>query len=156
LLGKNQENFKQLVVQGQGFIPNWSPNGSQLLYSVWSSWNDYRPMLWVSDAAPDTINNHRRMLKIATWADKCAWKSEDVLLCAIPGNIQANSGLQRNLFDTGPDFIFKIDLRTGAQTNLGQFDGGVARQITVSQNGNSAYIVNTDTGFLSKLDLTSL
>jgi hypothetical protein len=154
LLGKNQENFKSLIVAGWGLIPEWSPSGNQLLYSVWTEKNGYRPSLWISGANGDNINAGRRSLSIQTWADKCVWKNETMIYCAVPSNMGDGAGLQRTLFDTGLDYIYRIDLSTGLAQNVGQPDGIISvKQITISADGNSLFLTDNQSGKLARFDV---
>lgn len=154
LLGQNQENFKGLVVEGRGFIPKWAPSGQNMLYSVHSSANNYLPTLWVSGAAGDSVNANRVNLQINTWADKCTWSGEQTLICGVPTRLGQGAGLQRSLFETTPDEIWKIDLQTGEKVNLGQPQGGAAvRDITVTADGKSAIFTDQISGRLIRFDL---
>ena len=154
MVGQHQENFKGLVVPGRGFVPNWSPNGNNILYSVHTSADGYRPSLWVSGAVGDNINANRTNLSINTWADKCAWQSETSLICAVPQSLGQGAGLQRELSDHIPDDIYKIDLSTGQKINLGAPDGKpTIHQMTISPDGKSMYFNDTDTGKLVRFAL---
>lgn len=154
LLGQNQENFKGLVVEGRGFIPEWSPSGQNLLYSVHNSNSSYLPTLWISGAAGDSVNANRVNLQINTWADKCTWHGEDELICGVPTNLGQGAGLQRSLFQNNPDEIWKINLQTGAKTNLGQPQGGAAvSNMSVTPDGRSAIFTDQTTGRLIRFDL---
>jgi hypothetical protein len=154
LLGQNQENFKGLVVEGRGFMPKWAPSGQNMLYSVYSSGSQYKPTLWVSGASGDSVNANRVNLQINTWADKCSWQSEQILICGVPTELGTGAGLQRTLFDTVPDEIWKINLQTGEKTNLGQPQGGAAvRDISVTPDGRSAIFTDQASGRLIRFDL---
>lgn len=154
LLGKNQENFKALVVEGRGLIPNWSPDGSQLLYSVYNSGVGYRPSLWISGAVGDQINANRRNLHIQTFADKCAWQSTAVVICGVPTSLGEGAALQRSLFNTVPDDIFKINVETGTVVNLGAAPGSTSvSTMTVTGDGQTAIYTDTATGKLIRFDL---
>ncbi len=154
LLGQNQENFKGLVVEGRGFVPKWDPAGKNLLYSVYTSGNNYLPTLWVSGASGDTVNADRVNLQINTWADKCTWQGEQSLICGVPTNLDRGAGLQRDQFKYTPDEIWKINLQTGEKINLGQPQGGAAvKDITVTQDGRSAIFTDEITGRLIRFDL---
>lgn len=154
LVGKHQENFKGLIVEGRGFLPNWSPSGNTVLYSVYSSATDYRPLLWLSGASGDNINADRRSVNLLTWADKCTWKDDFVLYCAVPTDLPEGAGLQRELASTIPDKIYKIDTRTGQTIDLGETDShSTINQITVDANGRFLYFTDRLTGQLLKFNL---
>lgn len=154
LVGQNKENFKNLIVEGRDFLPNWSPSGNQILYSAYNSNAGYHPLLWISGSTGDSINANRRQLRLETWADKCTWQNETTVYCGVPRSLPNGAGLQRDIADVGPDFIYKIDLRTGQQTNLGQPDGGIAvGQINVAGDGHYAYITDRKTGSLIRFRL---
>lgn len=154
LVGKNQENFKGLIVEGRGFTPNWSPDGSQLLYSVWSGDEGYRPSLWLSGASGDEVNANRRRMSIETWADKCTWANGTTVICGVPKEMPNGAGLQRTLFDVGPDTLFKLDLANGQVTPLGDPGPNVAvRSVRVSGDGQSAFVTDGNSGQLIKMRL---
>lgn len=154
LLGQNQENFKALVTEGRGFIPNWSPDGGEVLYSIYNSSDGYRPSLWISGAVGDSVNANRRNLQIPTWADKCAWQNEAVVVCGVPTELEEGAALQRQLFNNVPDEIIKINIRTGVVTNLGQPVGGASvGSMTVTEDGRTAIFTDASTGRLMKFDL---
>lgn len=154
LLGENHENFKGLIVEGRGFIPTWSPSGKNLLYSTYSSANNYIPTIWVSGAQGENVNANRRNLQLNTWADKCAWQSETVLICGVPTQLGSGAGLQRSLFENTPDEIYKIDLAAGTKVNLGAPAGGSAvKQMTITQDGSTALFTDVTTGRLIRFNL---
>lgn len=152
LVGKNQENFKGLVVEGRGFTPSWSPDGSQLLYSVWSSNEGYRPSLWLSGASGDQVNANRRRMSVETWADKCTWASSTVVVCGVPKVMPDGAGLQRSVFDVGPDTLMKLDLANGQVTPLGDPGSNVVvSAVRVSGDGKSAFVTDGTSGQLIRV-----
>lgn len=154
MVGKHQENFKNLIVEGRGFIPNWSPSGNALLYSVWASDTNYLPTLWVSGANSSNINDGRRSFSINTWADKCVWQSEDTIVCAVPTELKTAAGLQRALQDGIPDSIIKMNINTGATVNLGQPQGNpTVTNPVLSKDGTELYYGDPATGGLYKFKL---
>jgi Tol biopolymer transport system component len=154
LLGQNRENFKGLIVEGRGFIPEWSPSGKNMLYSVYSSDNGYIPSIWISGAQGDSVNANRRNLQLNTWADKCAWQGETIVICGVPTKLSRGAGLQRTLFENVPDEIYKIDLAAGTKTNLGFAAGNASvNEITVTPDGNTALLTDVATGRLIRFDL---
>jgi hypothetical protein len=118
LIGENHENFKSLIVPGRGFLPNWSPSGKQVLYSVYHERDQLRPSLWVSGGSGDAIGENRRGLNLATWADKCAWQDENTLYCGVPQSLDVGAGLAPERFASVPDDVYKIDLRTGVSVKI--------------------------------------
>ncbi len=149
LVGQHHENFKNLIVEGRGFIPNWSPSGQNILYSVYSGDIGFRPTIWVSGGSGDSINANRRNLGLETWADKCAWHTEQLVYCAVPTNLGDGAGLQRDLFTDTLDVIYKIDLASGSLTNLGQPDGNPSvNQLTVSSDGKAVFFNDRSSGKL--------
>lgn len=156
LVGKNHENMKGLVVEGRGFLPTWSPNGSQLLYSAWTSENNYHPTLWISGASGDQVNTNRRRISIETWADKCVWIDETSILCGAPRNMPHGAGLQRALFDIGPDALYRMNISNGQVTEISGIGRNiVVKSIQVSSDGQTAFVVDGATGQLIKIRLGS-
>lgn len=154
MLGQNQENFKGLVVEGRGFIPNWAPSGQNILYSVYNRTNGYLPTLWVSGASGDNVNANRVKLQLNTWADKCAWQNDDMLICAVPTELGQGAGLQRELFANTPDEIWKINLKTGEKINLGQPSfAPSAANMAVTPDGKAAVFTDSITGQLVRFEL---
>lgn len=112
-VGTNHENFKSAIVEGRGFEPQWSPTGQKLLYSVYSARSEYKPELWVSGAYGDDIGTNRQMLKINTWAKKCAFADESTLYCAVPRELPMGAGMSPEIAHGTKDDLYKIDLKTG-------------------------------------------
>lgn len=154
MVGQNRENFKNLIVEGRGFIPNWSPSGQNILYSAYNGSDGFRPTLWISGGAGDSINSNRRNLSLQTWANKCAWQSESIAYCAVPANLPEGAGLQPDLFTDTRDFIYKVDLRSGALTNLGQPDGNPSvNQLTVGADGKAVFFNDQASGKLIRFSV---
>ena len=149
LVGRNNENFRGLQVEGRGFRPNWSPSGKKLLYSVWNAASEYRPELWISGGDPDTINIGRTKLDLQTWADKCAWANDDVIYCAVPASLPRGAGLQPDLFNNIADSFIKIDLASGARTQLGAPTGNLSvRNPVLTTNKQNIIFTDATTGKL--------
>ncbi len=154
LVSKNRENVKGLIVEGRGLIPNWSPNGKTLLYSVYNSGNGFRPELWISGASPENVNENRRYLNINTWADKCTWLTNDSFLCSVPSALSQGAALQRDIAQTGPESFVRINLKTGTRTDLGSPDGNPSVQnLNVTGDGRAAIFTDRATGQLIRYDL---
>jgi len=118
LLGTQGENFKSLTVEGTGFVPQWSPTGKRLLYSVYSSRSNFKPELWIVNAYGDSIGSGRQLLNLSTWADKCSFGSDTLLFCAVPRALEQGAGMAREIANDTPDDLYKIDLRTGLRSPI--------------------------------------
>ncbi len=117
-IGMNGENFKSTVVEGLDFKPQWSPTGKKLLYSVDSARSDFKPELWIVNSYGDDIGSARQSLKINTWADKCSFADDTTLFCAVPRDLPQGAGMSRDIANSTPDDIVKIDLRSGLRTTV--------------------------------------
>jgi sugar lactone lactonase YvrE len=115
-VGLNQENFKSMVVDGRGFQSQWSPQGDKLLYSVYSSQNNLKPSLWLTNAQGDQIGANRQPLNIETWANKCTFADSSTVYCAVPESLEEGSGLMPELADNTTDQLYKIDLKSGIKS----------------------------------------
>jgi len=143
-IGKNEENYKGLVVEGLNFHGTWSPDGSQILYDVTSPSSGYRPTLWVVDGTSSTMGNNRRSLGINTWVDKCTFTSNTELYCAVPTLLEENAGLQPDLVDAA-DGIYHIDLSTGKVKFLGYPEVPTEMSsLTISENGADLYYTDLE------------
>ena len=118
MVGQHKENFKGLIAPGNDFLPNWSPGGKTVLFSVWSDATQNQPSIWVTSGEAGSIGAGRKNLHINTWADKCAWGSESVVFCAVPQNLPENAGIDRSSAKDLPDDIYKIDLSGGQITKI--------------------------------------
>lgn len=145
LIGLNGENFKPVTVEGLDFMPQWSPTGKRLLYSVDSARSNFKPELWVTDAYGDSIDNNRQSLKINTWANKCAFGGDDsTLFCAVPRDLPSGAGLSPDLASTVPDDVFKIDLKTGARSSVSLGTGVDYRITSLSYDKSGNRLIFTD------------
>ncbi|NQV90197.1 PD40 domain-containing protein [Candidatus Uhrbacteria bacterium] len=152
-VGKNEENFKGLVVEGINFAPLWSPEGKKLLYSVTGSYSDDKPLLWIVDATSSTMGDNRHSLGLNTWVDKCTWSSSTVIYCAVPLDLPKYAGLQRSLYEREPDAIYKINLSTGISTLVGIPEESTSmNNLQVSDDESLLYFSN-DSGQLELMRL---
>lgn len=153
-IGRNQENFKGLVIEGNDFIPEWSPDGSRLLYSAVGDFSDNKPTLWIVDATAATMGDNRRAIGLDTWADKCAFQSGTTLYCAVPVTLPENAGLQRALSDATPDRLYRVDLVSGAVslTAVPETDARMT-DLSVSGDGSAVFFTNAFTGRLESIRL---
>ncbi len=117
-IGQNGENFKSAIVDGSGFLPQWSTSGKKLLYSVYSTRSDLKPELWITDAYGDSIGDNRQLLQLNTWADKCTFADDTTLYCAVPNDLPTGAGLSRDVARYNSDSLYKIDLKTNSKTPI--------------------------------------
>lgn len=146
LIGFNGENFPQLTVDGRGFEPRWAPDGKRLLYSVYSDKTNYKPGLWLVDASTDRVGANKQSLGLATWADKCNLSGE-VAYCAVPKELPEGAGFTREMANNTPDYIYRVNLQTGATTLLAEpiDETGSAltvTNLTISQDGKMLYFTD--------------
>jgi hypothetical protein len=134
-VGLKGENFKGTIVEGRGLKSQYSKDGKNLLYSVYSSATDYKPTLWIVGADGDDIGSNRRDLSLNTFADKCAFSSDSrTAYCGVPSSQEYGYGLEPRLLDDVPDDIYKIDLVTGTKSKIAT---------PVNSNGQPVYTVDT-------------
>jgi len=153
-IGRNQENFRGLAIEGLGFTPKWSPDGSKLLYSAAGDYSANEPLLWIVDASPATLGENRRSLGINTWADKCAFHGTQALYCAVPRGLPANAGLQRAIADGVPDDLYRVDLVTGEAALAAIPDADMRMDdLMVAADGSSVFFTDAFTGKLQTIRL---
>jgi hypothetical protein len=153
-VGLNGENFKSTIVEGRGFDPKWSEDGSKLLYSVYSSTNDMKPNLWVVDAEGDQIGSERKNLNVETWADKCTYANATELYCAVPESLPEGAGVFKELAKTTKDNLYKINTATGQKSLVAVPDGSYnMSDLIISENGYNLYFTDETTSNLYKIKL---
>ncbi len=152
-IGQNGENFKSITTEGRGFEPKWSPQGNELLYSVYSAQNDYKPTLWLTSAQGDEIGANRRPLGLNTWADKCTYSSGSIF-CAVPQSLDRGAGLYPELADSTPDKLYKVNPNSGAiePINIGN-SSYTMKNLTVSPDGKYLYFTDALTQRLRRITL---
>jgi hypothetical protein len=153
-IGLNGENFKSTTVEGRGLTYEWSKTGDRLLYSVYNTASNMKPLLWIVDAQGDTINENRQSLGINTWADKCTFASNTEIYCAVPTNLENGSGLVRSLADDNSDELYKIDLATGVKELIATPDGSYnVNNIIVDDAQSKLTFSDKNTGLLYQIKL---
>ena len=156
LIGQNGENFKSLVIDGRGFESKWSPIGDKIVYSVYSADSNYQPKLYLVNAQGEEIGSDKIDLKLATWADKCAFNNNgSALYCAVPKNLPEGSGLITDLAANTRDDFYKIDAVTGQVSFLaeGAMGGYNVGDIYLSSDESTLYFVDKDTSHLRSIKL---
>jgi len=153
-VGLNKENFKSMVVEGRGFDPLWSPQGDRLLYSVYSTDNNSKPLLWIANAQGDNIGTGRKSLGIETWANKCIFADNINAYCAVPESLQEGAGLLPELAKNTRDNLYQIDTRTGLKKLVAIPDGNYnISNLIISDNGQYLFFTDAITGRLNKIQL---
>ncbi|MBI2050629.1 MAG: hypothetical protein HYT31_02390 [Parcubacteria group bacterium] len=157
-IGLNDENFLSLQTNGIGFLGAWSPEGKQMLYSVYSEGTNYNPMLHITGALGDNIGLGNRSLRVQTWPDKCAFASEEVVYCAVPQFLSEGSGIFREQAFGAPDTIYKIDLinNSAAPIAFPESEGGssfTVETMSISKDGGELYFTDRVSGRIHKLRL---
>ncbi|PIR13802.1 hypothetical protein COV49_00945 [Candidatus Falkowbacteria bacterium CG11_big_fil_rev_8_21_14_0_20_39_10] len=153
-VGLNNENFKSTVIEGRGFEYQWAPKGEALLYSVYSSSNDLKPMLWSVNAHGDSIGSGRTSLNLETWAHKCTYASETELYCAVPEKLEQGAGLFPELAKDTTDDLYKVDTKTGLKKLIAIPDGDYTMSnLIVTNNGSDLYFTDETTQAIHKIKL---
>lgn len=154
-IGQNKENFKSAVTEGRGFEGKWSPDGSQMIYSVFSAATDYNPSLYIMNSSGDNIGAGRTGFEIATWPDKCSFGvGGTTVYCAVPKFLDSGSGLRdRNSLSTNDEF-YAIDVNSGNSRLIATPSLRVsAANVFLSANGKTLYFTNSLTGGLESIRL---
>ena len=157
-IGRNRENFKSLITNGRGFEGEWTPNGSRLLYSVYSADNGFRPTLWIAEASGDRIGLNNTNLGLNTWIDKCTMTSDSTkAYCSVPDELPNGSGLYRGLAAGTFDSFYQIDLTTGQVSLLAQPVGNQigysVQRLFLSADESVLYFQDSYTGYLQSVNL---
>ncbi len=112
LIGADGEAAGILLVNGTNFNAIWSPNSSNLLYSVADAGADYKATLWYADKDGDRKTAARKSIPLQTLAEKCTFASDSVAYCAVPTVMPTGGGTSPSLI-TANDNIYRVDLPTG-------------------------------------------
>lgn len=155
-IGKNHENFRALTVEGLDFRPQWSPTGDRVVYSAFSGAFNFIPALWVDGGTDDTIGAAKNFLNVQTWADKCAFASNDEILCAVPNpdNMPVGVGFAPWSATDTDDTVYKINIKTGLQTIIGKPNGNrTIEQMSISKNGGSLFLKDKNSGEVLTMNL---
>lgn len=108
-----------VIIDGTNFSPKWSPNNTHLLYSTSDQNNGEIPGLWYVNASGQNIGTERKSLGVATWAEKCTFKDDVTLLCAVPREIKPYEA-HTPLFNTSTDDLYEINVLSGHKKVLAQ------------------------------------
>jgi Tol biopolymer transport system component len=150
-IGLNGENFKSLTTQGRGFMPLWSPAGNQLLYSVYSSDNNFLPSLWVTDSQGGELGANLRPLGLNTWANKCIFNGETEAYCAVPRNLDQGAGMIPASAKNATDDLYLVNIGSGQKILIdgsGQYN---MTNLILTQDKKFIYFTDSISGKLYKL-----
>ncbi len=153
-IGRHQENFLSLPVEGRGFRSQWSPDGSHLLYSTYPIGGGSRPQLSLASAEGDAIGDTNIELGLETWPEKCVFQNTTALICAVPTQLPDGAGMFPKIADTIPDQFVRIDLQTGSKTILAlPTTDTTADRLVLSDDGKYLFFTNKRTGILERMQL---
>jgi hypothetical protein len=159
-VGLKGENFKGTIVEGRGLQSQYSEDGKNLLYSVYSSSTDYKPSLWIVGADGDAIGSNRKELQLNTFAEKCAFTADSTTVyCGVPSDQKYGYGLEPDILNGVSDDIYKINLVTGTKTKVATPVGKNGQAIysvdsmMVSTDGSQIYFRDKTTGQLVKMQV---
>ncbi len=158
-VGLKGENFKATVVEGRGLRTEYSPDGEQMLYSVYSNTTDNKAGLWIVDVDGDDIGKNRTELQVNTFANKCAFAGDGrYVYCGVPQDSKSGFGLVPDLLEDVSDDIYRIDTTTGLKTKIAtpvDDEGNADYQVEsmVVTDDGSSLIFQDSSGELVKIDL---
>ncbi|HBR13117.1 MAG: hypothetical protein UW91_C0060G0003 [Parcubacteria group bacterium GW2011_GWF2_45_11] len=157
LIGQNHENFKSFIPQGRGFEGQWTPKGDQLLYSVYSADENFRPKLWLTAAGANNFGYNNVSLNLNTWADKCTINQKGTAAyCAVPEDLPLGSAWYPELAEGVRDDFYYVDLKTGRYSLLAVPSGAIthsASQVYLSPDESELYFVDQTDSNIYSLDL---
>lgn len=158
-IGQNQENFKTLTTNGAGFRGMWTPNGEELLYTVYSAASNYKPELHLVRARGNAIGTGDTYLGLSTFIDRCAFNTGgSFAYCAVPDFLEQGTGPYPDLAGTTRDSFVRIDLATGSVTPVAQPMTADRNRFSVSwlsvaADESKLFFTERNTGLLHELRL---
>lgn len=142
LLDTTGDAVGALVVEGSNFSAQWSPSGERILYSVAKTTANDRPSLWIVDGAGTNMGSGRTDLNVETWVEKCTFKDETFVLCAVPREVTNFSGFDHRLITSGDD-LYQVNLATGRTFLLAELTSEMQMfNLRVSQDGSILYFTD--------------
>jgi hypothetical protein len=128
LIDQNGQAPGSIIVDGTNFSPKWTPSGTHIVYSSSDPNLRDRPSLWYVRASGQEIGNERVNLGVATWIEKCTFKDDTFMICAVPREIPDYEGFDHRL-NRSIDDLYEINVTTGRKvllanpvTNVRMFD----------------------------------
>jgi len=153
-LGQYGENFQAIYVDGADVKTEWSPTGNSLLASAYSPQTDFKPQLEIVSYNPTTNEaESKKTINLNTWADKCTYKDEYTILCAVPTEMMSGAGMQPDVMKFTPDDLYEIDVKTGATKKIMKnVQDYTMSNLTMGTN-NQLYFIDDNDGTLNKIYL---
>lgn len=155
-LSKSGNNLKSLVVEGRGFEYIWAPRDNYILYSVYSTKSEQKPILYITNMAGDQTGQQKVNLGLSTWPDKCTFNSMgNKVYCAVPASLPPLAGIFKELRDRVNDNFYEIDLNSGFKTMINTTANNSLRasSLSVSTDDDVLYIVDAVSGELKQVPL---
>lgn len=158
VIGFRGENFKKFQVDGRGFDYEWSPNGRQMMYSVYDPKESYISELHIVDSYGEDIGANNAYLGINTTADKCTFTDNGAsVYCAVPVDPPVGSGIAPETLNDVQHDIYKIDLDAGTSVKIAtpadtSGDTLLAPQnVMVNEDESVLYYTEAETGHLRRI-----
>lgn len=142
LIGMDGEAAGTLTVDGSSFSGIWSPDGSNLLYSVADPSDAYRAALWYVDSEGDKGGGVRIKIGVKTTVDKCTFASTTLIYCAVPRDMTAGGGADSSSI-TSYDDVYAITLPSGRAT-LTAIPAVNTRMFDLSVSSDASLLYYTD------------
>lgn len=151
-IGQNEENFKAIYVDGADVRLAWSPKGDTLLTSSYSPSTGFNPQLQIITYDPTTNEaTAKKTINLQTWADKCTYKNNDTLICAVPTEMVSGAGMQPDVMKFTPDNLYEVDVKTGATRKiLDNIQNYTMTNLSLGPDGN-LYFTDQNSGTLNKV-----
>jgi hypothetical protein len=151
-IGQNEENFKAIYVDGADVRLAWSPKGDSLLTSSYSPSSGFNPQLQIVSYDPSTNEaTAKKTINLQTWADKCTYKDNATLICAVPTEMVSGAGMQPDVMKFTPDNLYEVDVKTGATRKiLDNIQNYTMTNLSLGPDGN-LYFIDQNSGTLNKV-----
>jgi len=153
-IGQNEENFKAIYVDGADVRLAWSPEGDSLLTSSYSPSTGFNPQLQIVSYDPTTNEaTAKKTINLETWADKCTYKDNETLICAVPTTMVSGAGMQPDVMKFTPDNLYEVDVNSGSTKKIMEnVQNYTMTNLSIGPDGN-LYFIDQNDGTLNKVSL---
>lgn len=153
-IGQNEENFKAIYVDGADVRLAWSPKGDTLLASSYSPSSGFNPQLQIITYDPVTNEaTAKKNINLQTWADKCTYKDNDTIICAVPTTMVSGAGMQPDVMKFTPDNLYEVNVKTGATKKImDNIQNYTMTDLNIGPDGD-LYFTDQNNGTLNKVSL---